>query len=137
MGFSPGELFSPGHLGSLSLSLSLFLPSFLSFTERRREGEREGEKHQCVVASCTPPLPLAHPQLGTRPTTQACALTGNRTNNPLVRRLAFNPLSHTSQGQEVLLKCLPDSGPQFSTGGIMDMEAGEVLAVVRWPLCAP
>ena len=26
-----------------------------SFRERGREGEREGEKHQCVVASCTPP----------------------------------------------------------------------------------
>ena len=25
------------------------------FRERGREGEREGEKHQCVVASCTPP----------------------------------------------------------------------------------
>ena len=24
------------------------------FLERGREGEREGEKHQCVVASCTP-----------------------------------------------------------------------------------
>ena len=35
---------------------------------------------------------------GTWPTTQACALTGNRTGNPLVHRLALNPLSHTSQG---------------------------------------
>ena len=25
------------------------------FLERRRQGEREGKKHQCVVASCTPP----------------------------------------------------------------------------------
>ena len=25
------------------------------FRERGREGEREGEKHQCVVASCVPP----------------------------------------------------------------------------------
>ena len=25
------------------------------FRERGREGEREGEKHQCVVASHTPP----------------------------------------------------------------------------------
>ena len=28
-------------------------------------------------------LPLAHPPLGTRPTTQARALTRNRTGNPL------------------------------------------------------
>ena len=30
-----------------------FIYSFL-FSERGREGEREGEKHQCVVASCVP-----------------------------------------------------------------------------------
>ena len=31
------------------------------FREKRREGEREGEKHPCVVASCTPPTGnLAH-----------------------------------------------------------------------------
>ena len=31
------------------------------FRERGREGEREGEKHQCVVASLTPPTgDLAH-----------------------------------------------------------------------------
>ena len=31
------------------------------FLERGREGEREGEKHQCVVASHTPPTgDLAH-----------------------------------------------------------------------------
>ena len=28
---------------------------FIYFRERGREGEREGEKHQCVVASCMPP----------------------------------------------------------------------------------
>ena len=28
---------------------------FIYFRERGREGEREGEKHQCVVASCVPP----------------------------------------------------------------------------------
>ena len=44
-------------------------------------------------------LPLTHPPLGgTWPTTQACALTGNQTSDPLVHRLALNPLSHTSQG---------------------------------------
>ena len=38
------------------------------------------------------------PLVGTWPTTQACALTGNRTSDPLVCRLALNPLSYTSQG---------------------------------------
>ena len=49
-------------------------------------GEREGEKHQCVVASHMPPT-------GDLPKTQACALTGNRTGDPLVLRLALNPLN--------------------------------------------
>ena len=62
------------------------------FRERGMEGEREGEKHQCVVASCV------CPQLGTWPATQACTLTGNKTRDPLVPRLALNPLSHISQG---------------------------------------
>ena len=55
-----------------------------------REGEREGEKHQCVVASHMPPL-------GTWPTTQGCALTRNRTSEPLVCRTVLNPVSRTSQ----------------------------------------
>ena len=38
------------------------------------------------------------PRLGTWPTTQACALTENRTSDPLVLRLVFSSLSHTSQG---------------------------------------
>ena len=40
------------------------------FRESGREGEREGEKHQYVLA-------LARPLLRTWPATQACALTGN------------------------------------------------------------
>ena len=38
-------------------------------------------------------LPLVRPLLGTWPTTQAYALTRNRTSNLLVHRLALNPLS--------------------------------------------
>ena len=38
-----------------------------------------------------------HPLLGTWPATQACALTGNQTGDPLVHRLELSPLSHTSQ----------------------------------------
>ena len=44
-----------------------------------------------MVASHVPPT-------GTWPETQACALTGNQTSDPLVCRLVLNPLSHTSQG---------------------------------------
>ena len=39
------------------------------------------EKHQCVVASHTPPT-------GDLAATQACALTGNQIGNPLVPRPA-------------------------------------------------
>ena len=34
----------------------LFLDFYIFiFKEKRREGEKEGEKHQCVIASHTPP----------------------------------------------------------------------------------
>ena len=39
--------------------LKIFI--YLFFRQSGREGEREGEKHQCVVASCTSPAgDLAH-----------------------------------------------------------------------------
>ena len=72
-----------------------FLKRFylLIFRERGREGEREGEKHHVW-------LPLRGPPLGTWPTAQACALTGNRNSNFLVCRPMLNPLSHTTQGHK-------------------------------------
>ena len=48
-------------------------------------------------------LLLASPPLGTWPATQACALTGNRTGNPLVHRPMLNPLNYTSQGKPNIL----------------------------------
>ena len=57
---------------------------------------REGEKYQCVVASCTPPL---------HTTTEACALIRNPTWDPLVCRLVLNPLLHSSQGHWFILVC--------------------------------
>ena len=51
-------------------------------------------------------LLLAYPLLGTWPATQACALTGNRTEDPLIHRAALNPLSHTSQDWNFKLKQL-------------------------------
>ena len=44
--------------------------------------------------------PLLEPWTATQP----CALTGNRTGDPLVRRPALNPLSHTSQGTRVFIR---------------------------------
>ena len=55
-------------------------------------------------------LPLMRSLLGTRLSTQACALTGNQITDPLVCRPAASPLGHTSQGshfkrKEILLQC--------------------------------
>ena len=57
-------------------------------------------------------LPLACLPLGTWPTTQACALTGNWTSDPLVSRSTLCPLNYTSQGniveflKQVILKSI-------------------------------
>ena len=69
-----------------------FLKRFYLFIFREGEGkEKERERNINVW------LLLAQPLLGTWPATQACALTGNQTGDPLVRRLVLNPLSHTHQ----------------------------------------
>ena len=71
---------------------SYFLKIFylFIFRQRGRKGERGGETS---MFGCL----LHAPHQGTWPTTQACALTGNQTNDPLVCRPALNPLSHTSR----------------------------------------
>ena len=59
------------------------------------EGEREGENHQCEIetsVSCL--LHMLWP--GTAPETQACALSRNRPQGPLVCRMMPNQWSHTS-----------------------------------------
>ena len=61
-------------------------------------------------------LPLPHPLLGTWPATQACALIGNRTGDPLVHRPTLNPLSHTSQGQNQTLCANSIWGPEVRVG---------------------
>ena len=68
-----------------------FLKDFIYFWSGKK-GERE-ERNINVR------LPLVRPLLGTWPATQACALTGKQTSDPLVCRPALNPLSSTSQGQ--------------------------------------
>ena len=68
---------------------------FLRFCLFLDRGEgREGERERNINVR----YPLMCPLLGAWPITQACALTGNRTSNPLVRRPELKPLSHTSQG---------------------------------------
>ena len=75
-----------------------FLEDFIYlFLERGRDGEREEEKYQCMVSSHTP-------YWGPGPQPRHVPCTGNRTHNPLVRRLVLNPLSHTSQGRRLVFR---------------------------------
>ena len=72
-------------LKSIFLRFHLFI-----FRERGREGEKEGEKHQCVVAFHKIPTGdlACHPGM---------CLDQSPTGDPLVYRWALNLLSHTSQ----------------------------------------
>ena len=98
--YSVSNLHSP--MASFSIFLSLiwiwkysqiliFLKKIYLFIFRERGREKERDRNINVW------LPLAHPQLEIWPATQAHALTGNRTGDPLVHRLALYPLSHNSQ----------------------------------------
>ena len=91
---------------SISLSDGDSLKKNYLCTFRGGEGERERNTNVW--------LPLVRPLLGTWPTAQACALTGNRTGYPLVCRPMLNPLSPTSQGSDGdsgFFPALPDSDP--------------------------
>ena len=61
------------------------------FRVRGREEETEEEKHQ------SDRLPPVHAPSGTKPTTQTCAPTGNRTGDPVPCRMTPNQLNHTTQ----------------------------------------
>ena len=76
----------------------IFLKTSFIFREREREEERETWMCERNVNW----LPLPCPQMGTWLAPQACAPTGNRPSDLLVRRPALNPLSHTSHGRSVL-----------------------------------
>ena len=84
-------------LSSSFFFLSRYFLDFVYLFLKRGEGrEKERERNINVW------LPLVPPLLGTWPETQACALTGNLTSNPLVRRPALNPLSHANQAFPIL-----------------------------------
>ena len=88
--------------------LSIFLKILYIFIFRERGREEERERNINVW------LPLTHLLLGTWHTTQACALTGNRTSNLLVCQPALSPLSCTSQGCRVILMETGHKGERFS-----------------------
>ena len=74
----------------------IFKKTLFIFREGKGGRKRGRETSMCGCLSCTP-------NWGTWPSPQACALTGNRTSDPLVCRPALNPLSHTSQGKIMFL----------------------------------
>ena len=82
--------------------LRLYLFYFILLLERGKGGWKRG-RETSMCKRYIDRLPLTCPQPGTRPATQACALTGNRTSDLSVHRLVLNPLSHTSQGDMYFL----------------------------------
>ena len=87
------------------LVLSFFEDFIYLFLERGEGKEKERERRGTLTC----------PFLGTWPPTQACALTGNQTSDPLVCRSALNPLSCTNQGMILVLRCIFQSmfaGPE-------------------------
>ena len=72
--------------------ISHFLKRFYLLIFRGEGREKEKKRNTDVW------LPLPHLLLSAWPATQACALTGNQTSDPLIRRPIFDPLSYTSQG---------------------------------------
>ena len=76
------------------ISPSCFLNILFIYFQRRGKG---GRKRGRETSTCERYInqSTGHPQPGTWPTTQACALTGNQTSNPLICRPALSPLSHT------------------------------------------
>ena len=80
-----------------SAHTDIFKHIFIGFRERRREGEREGETLGCERETSIDCLWYAS-RPGTKPATQACALTGDRTCDLSLCGWTRNPLNHTSQG---------------------------------------
>ena len=78
-------------LSHISQGSTFFFKDFIYLFLERGEG-KERERNINMY------LPLERPPLGTWPTTQACALTGNPTGDPLIHRPALNSLSYSSQG---------------------------------------
>ena len=75
--------------GTGSIVLFFFFNDLICLFLERGEGrEKEWERNISVW------LPLVYPSPGTWPATQACALTGNRTGDPLIHRPALSPEPH-------------------------------------------
>ena len=73
--------------------------AILKLFVRERGMEQEGERNTNL-------LPLAHTPTRTKPTTQACGLTGNQTHDFSVYRMMPNQLSHNGQDYTCFLNQL-------------------------------
>ena len=96
---------------------------FYLFLDRGKGREKERERNFKVW------LPLVHLQLGICSATQACALTGNQTRDPLVCRPVLSPLGYTSQGNIFIRIRLQKTSKT--------QQWGKSYADLKWKLCSP
>ena len=108
-----------------------FFKRFYLFLEREEGKEKERERNISVW------LPLSHTLLGTWPATQACGLTGNWTSNPLVCKLALNPLSHTSQGSVYILDTMVRSSSFLTWIQQQASQLDSSTSIQPPPICLP
>ena len=82
---------SPLSLAPITLNCPYVVRSLFIFKERGREGEREGEKYQCVFSSHVPPTGYLVHNPGT-------ALTGNQTSDWFVAHTQSTELHQPGPG---------------------------------------
>ena len=112
----------------ISCYIFIFFKLKILFIQREGKGRRKRgrETSMCGCLLCPP--------LGTWPVTKACALTGDRTSNPLVCRLMLNPQSHTSQGSFYFFTpCDVVSLELLSASWTLPLSPGSQLRTARSP----
>ena len=68
------------------------------YFQREGKGPRKRGRETWMLERNINQLPLICPLSGTRPATQACALTRNQTGDLFLYKQTSHPLTHTSQG---------------------------------------
>ena len=93
----------PGHSFEFIYLFIYFEKYFIYLFLERGEGREKKRERNTDVLEINLPVESHLPPTEDLTQTQACALTGNRTSNLSVCRLALSPLSHTSQGRAMNL----------------------------------